>query len=162
MKRRDLLKSALLAIPGVGWLARRAGAGKYHELPGWSRERCPKPLEFANFYARPSYYEPGEVVVVGAGQHYPTEIKTRIVPWRTLKVRYPAGVPIPPITKAGGDFFRFKVVWHKGEWWVLRTWLTGMFEALELLKRYPEENKPFIDAFTNPNYVIIDPFSKTK
>ncbi len=26
MKRRDLLKSALLAIPGAGWLARRGGA----------------------------------------------------------------------------------------------------------------------------------------
>ncbi len=160
MKRRDLLKSALLAIPGVGWLV---GHGWANDTKGrliWCT--FPKPLEFANFYARPSYYEPGEVVVIGAGQHYPTEIKTRIVPWRTLKVRYPAGVPIPPITEAGGDFFRFKVVWHKGEWWVLRTWLTGMFEALELLKRYPKENKPFIDAFTNPNYVIIDPFSKTK
>jgi hypothetical protein len=170
MKRRDLLKSALLAIPGVGWLMAKAGAGV--------GTRTPKPLEFAYIYARVAWNRvaaswsawDGEAWVVRTGlavprSHYRrhAKLKGRIIHRPVLEVRFPTGSTIPLIPSCG-EYFNFHLMWHKDEWWVL--WDESRSGHLELpldtLKRYPEENKPFIDAFADPNYVIIDPFSKTR
>ncbi len=164
MKRRTLLKSALLAISGVGWLARRAGANGYHEVPGWPRERFP--LEFACVYAKCSWTEGRNGVVLHVSRYYKPKSGYSPTPpdSELLRVKVATGIPI------GAHYEEdpwLCLVWHKNEWWVFRIFCDNRENSGEYLGRHPVENRPFIAAFErcsdpdDPNQVIIDPFSKT-
>ncbi len=151
MNRRILLESAILAIPGVGWLLRRSGAGiqpRLSDVKGrliWSE--WPRTVKFARVKGR-AFLDHNTTWVISMGGPL-------------LSVQIPTGLPIPLIAEERGRYRWFDLMWHKGEWWVIWTSYISHKEALKSLKRYPKQNKPFIDAFTNPNYVLIDPFSKT-
>lgn len=191
MKRRNFLQSTLLAIPGVGWLANRSEAAiepRLSDVKGrliWSE--WPRTVEFARVYARvASCWNDSQDAVAGenwvirtalsisaqyetdfgylrhAGRKpQPRDFFPSSVADRTLSVRFPRSPPIALISAEYGEYHWFHMMWHENEWWALWNSQVGREQSLELLKKYPEENKLFIDAFTEPNYVLIDPFSKT-
>ncbi len=159
MKRRDLLKSALLAIPGVGWLAGKA-KGSIEPL-------APKPLEFASVYASPVLFSTG----VSWPEYSECEVRRGVLLLEvsgyrdgkdehgvmrgfnrgfthSLSVRYPTGVPIP-LTFCEYQWFHLR--WDENEWWII-WFLRADHEHIPI--------ESFANASTNPNYVIIDPFSK--
>ncbi len=174
MKRRTLLKSALLAISGVGWLIRRAGATFQKDLgfrfptPRIFKPLIqPKPLEFACVYAKVAWTEAeGDRVVLDISRYYKPKVGYTAAQsdHQLLRVKFATGMPVS--ARYDEDPW-LCLMWHKNEWWVFRIFCDNRENSGAYLRGHPVENRPFIAAFErcsdpdDPNQVIIDPFSKT-